>query len=57
MIEDKTKESELLPFGKREYPFYRKGMCLDEWKAELKYMNEHLDDVREGRYMPMWKQE
>ena len=43
-------------FGMRQYPFYRKGMSLEEWRAERKYMSNHLDDVRAGKYQPLWKQ-
>ena len=51
----KTKDFEFT-FGMREYPFYRKGMSLEDWKAERKYMSDHLKDVRSGKYKPLWKQ-
>ena len=50
-----TEESEF-SFSMKEYPFYYKGMTLEEWKKERQYMSEHLDDVRTGKYKPMWKQ-
>ena len=51
----KTVENEL-PFSKRQYPFYRKGMGIEEWRIESKYMSDHLEDVRQGKYKPLWKQ-
>ncbi len=49
-------EDDDFTLGMMEYPFYYKGMTLEEWKKERQYMAEHLDDVKKGTYRPLWKQ-
>lgn len=39
-----------------EYPFVRKGMTVDEYEAEKEYYGKHLKEVRDGTYLPLWKQ-
>lgn len=51
-----TTEENSFSFGMKEYPFYREGMTIEEWRAERKYMAEHMDDVKKGTYNPLWKQ-
>ena len=43
-------------FSMMEYPFYREGMTVDEWKIEREYMAEHMEDVKKGKYKPLWEQ-
>lgn len=39
-----------------EYPFYHDGMTIDEWYEERDYYANHMDDVKKGKYKPLWKQ-
>lgn len=40
-----------------EYPFVRKGMTASEYDEEKKYyMQQSLDDIKDGKYKPLWKQ-
>ena len=39
-----------------EYPFIREDMTPEEFEKELKYLGDHYDDVRNGTYKPLWKQ-
>lgn len=41
-----------------EMPFIRNDgtMTIAEYDKELHYLNEHLDDVKKGLYIPLWKQ-
>ena len=43
-------------FSMMEYPFYYDGMTVDEWKEERQYMADHMADVKNGTYKPLWKQ-
>lgn len=43
-------------FSMKEYPFYYDGMTLKEWKEERQYMADHMDDVKKGKYKPLWMQ-
>lgn len=49
------KKSELTT-GMMEAPFYRQGMKTDEWEKENKYLCENMDKLKNGTYMPLWKQ-
>lgn len=44
-------------FSMMEYPFYHDGMTMKEWKEERQYMADHMEDVKKGKYKPLWKQE
>ena len=39
-----------------EYPFIRKGMTVSEYEEEKNYWGAHLKEVKEGTYIPLWKQ-
>ncbi|MCM1190524.1 MAG: hypothetical protein NC541_14670 [bacterium] len=39
-----------------EYPFVRKGMTLREYFQEKDYYNQHRQEVKDGTYLPLWKQ-
>lgn len=39
-----------------EYPFYKKGMTIDEYNSEKEYYDAHIEEVRDGTYVPLWKQ-
>lgn len=40
-----------------EYPFVREGMTIDEYYEEKEYyINQSVDDLKNGRYIPLWKQ-
>lgn len=39
-----------------EYPFVRKGMSVEEYEKERDYWGTHLKEVKEGTYVPLWKQ-
>ena len=49
-------EKNKFTFSMMEYPFYRDGMSIEEWKAERQYMADHIADLRAGTYKPLWKQ-
>lgn len=40
----------------QEVPFWRDDMTVDEYEDERTYYLEHYDDVKNGTYMPLWKQ-
>jgi hypothetical protein len=39
-----------------EYPFVRKGMTVSEYEKEKMYWGTHLEEVKAGTYIPLWKQ-
>lgn len=39
-----------------EYPFVRKGMTLREYFEEKEYYYQHREEVKTGKYEPLWKQ-
>lgn len=41
-----------------QYPFVRldRTMTMKEFEMERKYYGEHLEDLEEGTYKPLWKQ-
>lgn len=41
----------------KEQPFYRPGMTEKEIDIELEYMNQNINSVIEGHYLPLWKQQ
>lgn len=42
---------------KAEYPFVRSDMTEEEFDKEYDYYIRHYDDVKNGMYIPLWKQE
>lgn len=40
----------------KEQPFWRDGMTVDEYNKERAYLNTHLNELYEGTYQPLWKQ-
>lgn len=41
----------------KEVHFWRDGMSPEEYDIEREYMAKNWDKVREGTYVPLWKQE
>ena len=41
----------------KEVPFWRDGMSVEEYERERDYLNLHLEDLKNGKYIPLWKQE
>ena len=41
----------------KEYIFWRDGMTPEEFEKELDYYYTHIEDLKNGRYLPLWKQE
>lgn len=39
-----------------EYPFVFAGMTVEEYHKEKEYWGNHLKEVKEGTYLPLWKQ-
>ena len=42
--------------GDKEWIFYREGMSAEEFEREYKYLSEHIKDLQNGNYTPLWKQ-
>lgn len=40
----------------REVPFWRDGMSQDEYEIEREYYAKNFHLVRQGKYVPLWKQ-
>lgn len=40
----------------REVPFWREGMTQDEYELEREYYAKNFHLLREGGYIPLWKQ-
>ena len=40
----------------KEVPFWRDGMSVEEYEIEREYYYRHMNDVRNGIYQPLWKQ-
>ena len=40
----------------KEYIFWRDGMTPEEFEKELDYYYTHIEDLKNGRYLPLWKQ-
>lgn len=39
-----------------EYPFVYEGMTVEEYHKEKEYWGSRLKEVRDGTYLPLWKQ-
>lgn len=55
MTHEKNNNCDFTP-GMKEWCFYHDGMTLEEFEAKYEYLGEHLDDLRNGTYRPLWKQ-
>lgn len=40
----------------KEVPFWRDDMTAEEYEDERTYYLEHYNDVKDGTYIPLWKQ-
>lgn len=40
----------------KEVPFWREGMSPEEYETEREYYAKNFDLVKEGKYVPLWKQ-
>lgn len=40
----------------REVPFWKDGMSIEEYEKERDYYYKHLQEVKNGTYTPLWKQ-
>ena len=40
----------------KEVPFWREDMSVEEYEEERNYLNQHLTDYMNNRYIPLWKQ-
>lgn len=45
-----------LPYIMKEFPFIRDGMTIAEYEEERDYWGMHLEEVKNGTYIPLWKQ-
>ena len=41
----------------KEVPFWREGMTPEEYEKEYNYLYNHFDDLKVGKYKPLWAQE
>ena len=41
----------------KEVPFWRDDMNPEEYEIERYYFISHWDDFKNGKYVPLWKQE
>lgn len=57
MMEDLNETVDGWPHIMLEYPFVRRGMTKAEYFEEKEYYNTMTaDDLKQGRYKPLWKQ-
>ena len=57
MTEEENETIDNWPLFMREYPFTRKGMTVREYEEEKAYyLSMSVDDLKYGRYKPLWKQ-
>lgn len=40
----------------KEVPFWRDGMDVKEYDAEREYYAKKFELVKQGKYVPLWKQ-
>ena len=52
-----AKHSEWATYGMMEAPFWRNDMSPEEYDREQEYFYRHLDDWKNGTYIPVWKQQ
>ncbi len=48
--------TEWASYSLKEAPYWRKGMTVEEYEVEREYYYKHIEDVKEGKYKPLWKQ-
>ena len=51
-----AKESTWATYGMMEAPYWRNGMTPEEYDREREYFYKHIEDVKKGRYLPLWQQ-
>ena len=51
-----SKKSDWATCSLMEAPFWRDGMSPEEYDKEQEYYYKHLNDVKDGIYLPLWKQ-
>ena len=51
-----AKESDWATYTLMEAPFWRSGMTPEEYDIEREYFYKHIEEVKEGKYVPLWKQ-
>lgn len=40
----------------KEVPFWRNDMSPEEYEVEREYFINHWEDFKQGKYVPLWKQ-
>lgn len=55
MVKDKN-TIDKWDFRLLEYPFVYEGMTVEEYNKEKEYWGSHLKEVKDGTYVPLWKQ-
>lgn len=40
----------------KEVPFWREGMGPEEYDVEREYLAKNWELLKEGKYVPLWKQ-
>ena len=40
----------------KEAPYWRDGMSPEEYNVERTYFYQHLEKLKNGTYLPLWKQ-
>jgi hypothetical protein len=50
------KQSDWASYGMMEHPFWKNGMTPEEYDTEWKYYHRHIEDWKNGAYLPLWKQ-
>lgn len=51
-----VRESEWATETLMEAPFWRNGMTPEEYEKENVYLSKNFHLLREGKYVPLWKQ-
>ena len=51
-----NKKSDWATYSLMEAPFWRDGMSPEEYDKEREYYYKHLNDVKDGTYLPLWRQ-
>lgn len=49
-----AKKSDWATYGMMEAPYWKDGMSIEEYEAERKYYYDHIEDVKNGTYKPLW---
>lgn len=40
----------------KEAPYWRDGMSPEEYDVERTYLYQHIEELKNGTYLPLWKQ-